>query len=195
MAYRAARPFTKGRASLFDTIYDTINKTLGGKLSFKDMNKKELEVVLDRASTFFGFDRPEYTSKADVLALLKDEGVTWNQYYKFCVPDDEKTSNVVTSDQVDANREADKVVISEETKVLAVDENEPLAPEKVSEPVDDEELIRLTSQSASFSVRGYKFTWDAPFKLVKKADAEVILNRYPENFRQAFPKEVEEYYS
>lgn len=150
---------------------------------FKDLSVAELR---RSAVEDFAVDVSDVDNKQVVIAALAESGVQWKDYvaqHPEVAPDD----NVVKSGGVDSS-------------VLSVEEpaDEPVGDVIVAQPVSakptDKFLIKMTRNNPLYETRGYRFTQEHPYNLVSPEDAEFILSR-EDGFRQAFPSELEEFYS
>lgn len=123
---------------------------------------------LQKIAEDFGADVQPNAKKADLLAALDAEGVTWELYSMLNPPADDETET-----------EAEKVFGKEKAKPKAADK-----------------IVLLKMQRANFSyeVEGYTFTREHPFVPVSEDAANYIL-RTEEGFYLATPEEVERYYS
>lgn len=146
--------------------------------SFRKLNKEQLEAACD----FFGSEKGNLE---EMRANLADDGITWKQYAEaFNLPvgdnSDETPTNVVTSN--DVQQKEDKVA-----EVVTVTERPVLAQA-------EKYLIRFIGQNPYFEFGRYKFTQEAPYAIMPAEDAQRALTEEQTKFRQAFPKELQEFY-
>lgn len=136
-------------------------------MSFQQLKKD----ILFQVAEDFAVDLPdgpkEDITKAEIIAALSDDGVTWDMYKK-AFPD--------VADQEDKPVEA-----------AAEPEVEFVAPKK-------QVLVKMKRANGTYTVRGYKFTKEHPFLPVDEDDA-VYITENIDGFSIANPREAEEYYS
>lgn len=155
--------------------------------SFDDLNKDQLVA----AALAFGAD--EKGTKAEIKTELEELGVTWKMYAEaFKLEGFDSLPN-----------EVEKFEMPEPTDV----EGWPDAPEggeEVEDVVTQEEpvlvpsqkyLIKFVGENPYFEFGTYKFTQEKPFGVMPAEDAQAALTKEPTKFRQAFPAELQEYYS
>lgn len=132
-------------------------------MSFSSMKVHELR---DIASSF-GVDLGDARNKADIIAHLAEEGVTWDIY-----------NNVST-----AERPVDTEI-------------ETFYQKKQTGPADGENLILVKMERANplYEVNSYTFTSKHPFVAMPEEDAQEIFDR-EKGFRIATPKEARSFYS
>jgi hypothetical protein len=133
-------------------------------MSFDTLKVSELKKVAED----FGVDTNGLKNKADVIAALSEEGVSWSVY--------EKTTQSLKD-------------IAEEDKIEVLpkfDPNKAQAPDTV--------LVRMDRANFRYDIMGYTFTKDHPFVAMNEKDAQNIFD-VEEGFRVATPKEVQEFYS
>lgn len=129
-------------------------------MSFETLKVSELKKVAED----FGVDTEGLKNKADIIAALADEGVSWTIY--------EKT--------LDREEEED---LEDEIKPKAQKE---LSPE-------DTVLVKMTRANFRYDILGFTFTKEHPFVAMSKNDAQAIFDK-EEGFRLATPNEVQEFY-
>lgn len=135
-------------------------------MSFDKLNKQELL----RAAEFFGSEVKETDSKADIRAVLTEDGVTFADYQKHLAPDEPKAP----------------VEQTEGEQAVAEEAAEP-------EPEAEKVLVRMTRANPTYEAYGYRFTKTHPFALVSEDVVDRLLTRH-EGFRTATPKEAAEFY-
>lgn len=140
-----------------------------GDTKFEELTVPELKAVAEQ----FAVDLDGITKKADIVAEIKTLGVTWQMYADTLEPVEE----------------------DEPVELTALDVA-PLA-EDAAEPVEeeDEELIVVKMVRANFTyeIRGYRFTRQHPYALVKEEDADYLVE-VDGGFRMASPREIREFY-
>ena len=136
-------------------------------MSFDVMKIDELKKVAEG----FGVDLDEAKNKAEVLAILLEEGVTFDMYNKFI--------------------EAEREQIEEPEKVEEVVKQKPQDLKKQNK---DKVLIKMERRNFTYQTYGHSFSKEHPFIAMSEKDAQVIFDN-EEGFRMATPKEVQEFYS
>lgn len=133
-------------------------------MSFESLKVEELKSVAES----FGVDLSDVKNKSEIIAVLLEEGVTYEVYSNF------------------ANSEKEEV-----EEVL--DEN---APRKNPKPKGNEQtvLIKMERKNPSYETYGYIFTQTHPFVAIPEKVAQDIFDT-EDGFRMATPREVQEYYS
>lgn len=121
---------------------------------------------LQKIAEDFGADVQPNAKKADLLAAIEAEGVTWELYSMLNPPAEDETE-------------------PEEEK--AATKAKPKAAEKIV-------LLKMQRANFSYEIEGYRFTREHPFVPVTEEKANFIL-RTEEGFYLATPEEVERYYS
>jgi hypothetical protein len=133
-------------------------------MSFETLKVSELRKIAED----FAVDTDGLKNKADIIAALAEEGVTWSVY--------NKTIEKMEEDEEDMSVE-----------VL------PKFDPKAEQP-EDTVLVRMTRDNFRYDIIGYTFTKEHPFVAMHKDDAQKIFDK-EEGFRLATPKEVQEYYN
>jgi hypothetical protein len=131
-------------------------------MTFETMKVAELKKIAED----FAVDTEGLKNKADIIAALAEEGVTFAVYAK---------TVDVKEDEAEMN------------------ENEVL-PKPDKSQSKDNVLVRMTRENFRYDILGYTFTKDHPFVAMKEDDAQKIFD-VEEGFRLATPKEAQEYYS
>ena len=132
-------------------------------MSFETLKVAELKKIAED----FAVDTEGLKNKADIIAALTEEGVTYSVYAK--------TIEVLEEAEV----EADEVL--------------PKFDPKKEQPKDNV-LVRMTRANFRYDILGYTFTKDHPFIAMKEEDAQQIFD-VEEGFRLATPREAQEFYS
>lgn len=138
---------------------------------FNDLSRNEL---IRTADEDFAFDlsEDEKKSKATLLAAFTEAELKFSDYLL-----------------ANPQEEPEEV---EETEFVIVSNPQEEKAEKVKE--EDKMLVRMDRENPLFEFRRYRFTRQHPYALMERNDAEAIM-RSEEGFRQAFPSELDEYYS
>lgn len=150
-------------------------------MSFEKLKKSEL---VRTATEDFGMDVDKSHTKKQLIAELDDFGVTWEMYLDEN-PEAAEAFKEVPSDVITVQH-----VPAEEFYDVATVKRQPPTAEAMGERI----LVKMTRRNPYYQVRQYEFTQDNPYALVKLEDADFILLE-EEGFRQATPREVQEYYS
>lgn len=132
-------------------------------MSFETLKVSELKQIAED----FGVDIESLKGKADLIAALAEEGVTWAVYQK-------------TVKDIEDNME--------EIEVL------PGKPDLKKENPEDTVLVRMTRANFRYDIMGFTFTKEHPFVAMHKDTAQEIFDR-EEGFRLATPAEVQDYYN
>jgi hypothetical protein len=130
-------------------------------MSFETLKIAELRKVAED----FAVATDGLKSKADIIAALAEEGVTYSVY--------QKTMGII---------EEEKQVQTKESK----------SDSKI-EQNSDTVLVRMTRPNFRYDIMGHTFTKDHPFVAMTEKDAQAIFDK-EEGFRLATPKEAQEFY-
>jgi Ribonuclease G/E len=133
-------------------------------MSFETLKISELKKIAED----FAVETQGLKNKADIIAALAEEGVTWSVYSKTIKQIEEELENM-------------------DTEVL------PKFDPKAEQP-EDTVLVRMTRDNFRYDIMGVTFTKEHPFVAMGKDDAQEIFDK-EEGFRLATPKEVQEYYN
>lgn len=147
---------------------------------FEDLGVKELR---RSALEDFAVAVDEKDNKATVLAALAESGVTWSMYVEQHPEVKPQAEDVITSPNVPG----------ESTRPPAPKPGKVITAQKIEAAPEDQFLIKMERENVRYDTRGYTFTKDAPFALVRAKDADFILEK-EEGFRMATPSELREYY-
>jgi hypothetical protein len=132
-------------------------------MSFDTLKVKDLKQI----ATDFAVDTEGLKNKADIVAAMAEEGVTWSVYQSTLEKiEDSKEEFPEVLPKFDPNQELDK----------------------------DAVLVKMTRANYRYDVSGYTFTKDHPFVAMKPDVAQEIFDK-EEGFRLATPREVQEYYN
>ena len=140
--------------------------------SFNELRKEELVALANHFGT-----NPEGTNKVIVVDLV-DNGVTWEMAA-------ETLGFSVNKDAKRGRKPVEKDEVKKEDIVTATEE--------VLKP-SAKYLVKMERENPYFEWRSYKFPTEKPFAVMDANDAQEILSTEV-GFRQAFPQELEEYYS
>lgn len=132
-------------------------------MSFDTLKVKDLKAL----AADFAVDVDGLKNKADVIAALTEEGVTWSVYQG-------TLKNIE-----DAKEDSDEIL-------PRLDPNQ-----KIDE---DMILVRMDRPNARYDALGFTFTREHPFVAMKPEVAQEIFDK-EEGFRLATPREVQEYYN
>jgi len=133
-------------------------------VSFETLKISELKKIAED----FAVETQGLKNKADIIAALAEEGVTWSVYSKTIKQIEEELENM-------------------DTEVL------PKFDPKAEQP-EDTVLVRMTRDNFRYDIMGVTFTKEHPFVAMSRDDAQEIFDK-EEGFRLATPKEVQEYYN
>lgn len=132
-------------------------------MSFDTLKVKDLKQI----ATDFAVDTEGLKNKADIIAAMAEEGVTWSVYQSTLEKmEDLKEEFPEVIPKFDPNQELDKDMI----------------------------LVKMTRGNYRYDVSGYTFTKDHPFVAMNPDVAQEIFDK-EEGFRLATPREVQEYYN
>lgn len=132
-------------------------------MSFQTLKKD----ILRQVAEDFAVELEEDATKAEIIAALSEDGVTWDMYKEAYpevteLPDKEDDEEVVDGPKFAAS-------------VPTV-------------------LLKMERANGTYQVRGYRFTREHPYLPVKEDDANYILENI-DGFKIASPREAQEYYS
>ena len=131
-------------------------------MSFDTLKVSELKKVAED----FGVDIEGLKGKADLIAALSDEGVTWAVYEKTIKDIDDNKEEVEVLPVFDPNKEQDK----------------------------DSVLVKMERANFRYDILGFTFTKEHPFVAMSPDKAQAIFDK-EEGFRLATPKEVQDFYN
>lgn len=140
-----------------------------GDTKFEELTVPELKGVAEQ----FAVDLDGISKKADIIAEIKAMGVDWQMYAATLEP-----------------------VVEEEPVELAELDEAPLVnevPAPVEEEDEDPVVVKMTRANFTYEIRGYRFTRQHPYALVKEEDADYLIE-VDGGFRMASPREIREYY-
>lgn len=130
-------------------------------MSFNAMKLDELKSVAET----FAVDYESAKNKADLVALLAEEGVSYEMYQKF-----------IDAEKVDQEPRPNKSGTT--------------GPDKSGNQV----LVKMERRNPRYDIRGFTFTRENPFIVMSEKDAQDIFDSQS-GFRLATPKEAQEFYS
>jgi len=132
-------------------------------MSFSDLKISELK----KAAESFGVDLDGSKTKTEIVALLEEEGITYQMYEKF------------------TNTEKQEIEISELDKKQR---------EKKIMKTENSVLVKMDRDNFSYQAMGHSFTQQHPFVAMSESDAQRIFDTQ-EGFRLATPREAQEFYA
>jgi hypothetical protein len=132
-------------------------------MSFDTLKVKDLKTL----AADFAVDVDGLKNKADIIAALTEEGVTWSVY--------QDTLKKVE----DAKEDADEILPRLDPT------------QKIDE---DMVLVKMDRANARYDALGFTFTREHPFVAMMPDVAQEIFDK-EEGFRLATPREVQEYYN
>ena len=142
-----------------------MRKRLRGELmSFNNMKLEELRKVAEA----FGVDQESTKKNKKKIALLAEEGVSYDMYNKF--------------------GEAEKAEVDIEPKKVFGSAKSDVSLQ------GGQVLVKMERMNPRYDVNEFTFTKDNPFIVMSEKDAQEIFDTQ-EGFRLATPKEVQEFYS
>ena len=133
-------------------------------MSFETLKVSEIKKIAED----FAVDTDGLKSKADIIAALAEEGVTWSVY----------------------NTTIKK--IEEETEDMSIEVLPKFDP-KADQP-ENTVLVMMTRDNFRYDIMGFTFTKEHPYIAMDKDVAQSIFDK-EEGFRLATPKEVQEFYN
>lgn len=135
-------------------------------MSFESMKLQDLRSVADG----FGVDLHGTKTKKEVVALLDEEGITFDLYEKFFSAEKDSPDEYVD----DINVRSQRVNLPDsETDVV---------------------LVKMERQNGLYETCGFTFTREHPYVAMSSWQAQMIFDS-EQGFRPATPKEIQEYYS
>ena len=137
--------------------------------SFNDMNNDELLAVAEQ----FAVDGVSNRQKKEtILKKIEEDGVTFEMWRSLQEEIEDEQEDLAELDQTPLN--------------------EPVTEEAEGDG-QEEILVKMTRRNKTYEVRGYRFTQQHPYALVKEEDADYLIE-FGGGFRQASPKEAREFY-
>jgi pyruvate/2-oxoacid:ferredoxin oxidoreductase alpha subunit len=133
-------------------------------MSFETLKVSELKQIAED----FAVETEGLKNKADIIAALAEEGVTWSVYNKTIEKMEEDSEDMAT-------------------EVL------PKFDPKADQP-ENTVLVRMTRDNFRYDIMGFTFTKEHPFIAMNNETAQAIFDK-EEGFRLATPREVQEYYN
>ena len=132
-------------------------------MSFTTLKIAELRQIAED----FAVDLPNSKNKAEIIAALAEEGVTWDVYQK--------------------------TIKNIEDESVEMEEVTPRFDPKKEQP-EDTVLVRMTRANFRYDAMGFTFTREHPFVAMPTEKAEEIFEK-EEGFRLATAKEVQDFYA
>lgn len=134
-------------------------------MSFSNLKLEELRQVAET----FAVDHESAKNKADLIALLAEEGVTFEMYKGF-----------TDAEKAEADVEPKKKSGSLSNSLASLQ--------------GGQVLVKMERMNPRYDVNEFTFTRENPFIVMSEKDAQEIFDTQ-EGFRLATPKEVQEFYS
>ena len=132
-------------------------------MSFSDLKIGELK----KAAESFGVDLDGSKTKTEIVALLEEEGITYQMYEKF------------------NNIEKEEIEVSDIEKKQR---------EKKIMKAENSVLVKMERGNFSYQALGHTFTHEHPFVAMSESDAQSIFDTQT-GFRLATPREAQEFYA
>lgn len=132
-------------------------------MSFETLKVSELKKIAED----FAVETNGLKNKADIIAALAEEGVTWSVYSK------------TIQKLEDEKEEAPEILPKFDPK---------------AKRAEGTVLVRMTRANFRYDILGYTFTKEHPFVAMPEDDAQHIFDSQ-EGFRLANPTEVQEFYN
>lgn len=132
-------------------------------MSFDTMKVADLRGVAET----FGVELEDAKNKNEIIAILAEEGVSYDMYSKFL--------NAEKEEAEEEQEEAPKPKAKKADKSNTV-------------------LVKMERKNPSYQTYGYIFSQEHPFVAVSEEDAQEIFDNEA-GFRMATPREVQEFYS
>jgi hypothetical protein len=132
-------------------------------MSFTTLKIAELRQIAEE----FAVELPNSKNKAEIVAALAEEGVTWDVYQK--------------------------TIKKIEDEAIEIEEVLPKFDPKKELP-EDTVLVKMTRANFSYETLGFTFTKEHPFVAIPSAKAEEIFEK-EEGFRLATATEVQDFYA
>jgi ketol-acid reductoisomerase len=132
-------------------------------MSFSDLKLGELK----KAAESFAVDLDGSKTKTEIVALLEEEGITYQMYEKF---------NSVEKEEIE------------------ISEIEKKQREKKIMKTENSVLVKMERGNFSYQAMGHSFSQEHPFVAMSESDAQSIFDTQ-EGFRLATPREAQEFYA
>lgn len=131
-------------------------------MSFDTLKVEDLKAIADS----FGVDLEGAKTKAEIIAALAEEGVSYDTYKNFAESEKEEV------EEAPAVKNKKSAAKSNETTVL----------------------VKMERKNPTYETYGYVFTATHPFVAIPESIAQDIFD-FESGFRMATPREVQDYYS
>jgi hypothetical protein len=131
-------------------------------MSFETLKLSELK----QAAEDFGVDASDLKGKADIIAALTEDGVTWEVYSKAIKDVEDAKEEIEVLPRFDLNQEMDPNSL----------------------------LVKMERDNYRYDALGFTFTKEHPFVAMSSEAAQEIFDK-EEGFRLATPREVQDFYS
>lgn len=154
-------------------------------MSFLGLKKEELETIASELATE---EIPENANRKDIIDSLESEGINW-QFYKDAVNRGEATGfGNLAPVKGENEKDFDNSAVNSQEEAKNTEEA------ASDEPEQPRHLVKMTRKNFSFRARGYKFTREHPYALVKEEDVEHFVNER-KGFALATPEEARRFYN
>ncbi|MBM3211209.1 hypothetical protein FJZ33_03250 [Candidatus Poribacteria bacterium] len=131
-------------------------------MSFETLKIADLKKIAED----FAVEIDGLKNKADIIAALAEEGVTWSVYNKTIEKMEEEDMSVEVLPKFDPRAEQPENTV----------------------------LVRMMRENFRYDTMGFTFTKEHPFVAMSNDEAQEIFDK-EEGFRLATPREVQEYYN
>ena len=132
-------------------------------MSFTDLKITELRKIADS----FAVDASTAKTKKELIAVLEEEGISYQMYDKF---------NNVKKEEIEIpeieKKKREPKTVNKENKVL----------------------VKMNKSNHSFQAGPYVFTSSHPFVPMAESEAQILFDTY-KGFSLATPREAQEFYS
>jgi hypothetical protein len=132
-------------------------------MSFTELKIADLKQVAET----FGVDAKSLKSKQEIVAVLEEEGISYDMYVKL--------------------QKIEKVDIE-------IPESEKRKREGKKTKSDNSMLVKMERMNHSYQALGYTFSQQHPFVAMSEEDAQRIFDTQ-DGFRLATPREAQEFYA
>jgi hypothetical protein len=132
-------------------------------MSFTELKLTDLKKVAET----FGVDLEGSKTKPEIIALLEEEGITYQMYNKFTTTEKEE---------------------------IEIPESEKKQREKKIMKTVNAVLVKMDRSNHSYNVGQHTFTQEHPFVAMSESEAQQIFDKQT-GFRLATPREAQEYYA
>lgn len=152
-----------------------------------------LKKDLVKYAEHFGVEFSKTDNKSTIAEAMGNDGIDL-ELIKTTFPQDFEDAEEDEFEQVDAK---DTNTITSDQFLETDDEPKSEQVKRSRKPVvrdDDLLLMKMTRSNIYYEIRGYKFTREAPYALVKEDDVDYLIE-VEGGFQLATPREVREFYN